>query len=30
MMEDSTNIVKLGNIRLRDVCILPDQDGGHR
>ena len=25
MMEDSTNIVKLGSIRLRDVCILPDQ-----
>ena len=23
--EDSTNIVKLGSIRLRDVCILPDQ-----
>jgi hypothetical protein len=22
---DSTNLVKLGNIRLRDVCILPDQ-----
>jgi hypothetical protein len=22
---DSTNIVKLGSIRLRDVCILPDQ-----
>jgi hypothetical protein len=25
MMEDSTNIVKLGAIRMRDVCILPDQ-----
>jgi beta-xylosidase len=25
MMEDSTNIVKLDSIRLRDVCILPDQ-----
>ncbi len=24
MMEDSTNMVKLGAIRLRDVCILPD------
>ena len=22
---ESTNIVKLGSIRLRDVCILPDQ-----
>jgi hypothetical protein len=25
MMEDSTNIVKLSSIHLRDVCILPDQ-----
>jgi hypothetical protein len=25
MMEDSTNVVKLGSIHLRDVCILPDQ-----
>jgi len=24
-VEDSTNIVKLGSIHLRDVCILPDQ-----